>query len=285
MSNIIFTRGIQGSGKSTWAKEFCDKNIDWVRISRDDIRNMRGKYWIPKDEPIITQMEDRLIITALKTGKRVIVDAMNLDKGKALARVNKWSDELGHPLVFEFKDFTGVPLETCIERDLKRPNSIGEKVIRDTWERHLAPEPVVYSEDSSLPRAIICDIDGTLTKMSKRSPYDWHKVRNDELKYQVAEVLSRFASTHRIILMTGRDGCALHDTVIWLDDHSIHYDELYIRPAGNSEKDSIIKKRLFEDNIRGKLYVDFVLDDRNQVVDMWRKELGLMCLQVNYGDF
>lgn len=31
--------------------------------------------------------------------------------------------------------------------------------------------------------------------------------------------------------------------------------------------------------------VKFVLDDRNQVVDMWRKDLGLTCLQVDYGDF
>jgi hypothetical protein len=28
-----------------------------------------------------------------------------------------------------------------------------------------------------------------------------------------------------------------------------------------------------------------VIDDRNQVVDMWRMELGLVCLQVDYGDF
>jgi len=27
------------------------------------------------------------------------------------------------------------------------------------------------------------------------------------------------------------------------------------------------------------------LDDRNQVVDMWRRELALPCFQVNYGDF
>jgi hypothetical protein len=28
-----------------------------------------------------------------------------------------------------------------------------------------------------------------------------------------------------------------------------------------------------------------VLDDRNQVVDMWRNDLGLTCLQVDWGDF
>lgn len=37
--------------------------------------------------------------------------------------------------------------------------------------------------------------------------------------------------------------------------------------------------------IKDKYAVDFVLDDRNCVVDMWRKKLDLACFQVNYGDF
>jgi len=57
-----------------------------------------------------------------------------------------------------------------------------------------------------------------------------------------------------------------------------------MRPAGNTENDAIIKKRLFDENIRDDYDVRFVLDDRNRVVDMWR-EIGLTCLQVDYGDF
>lgn len=58
-----------------------------------------------------------------------------------------------------------------------------------------------------------------------------------------------------------------------------------MREAGNNEKDSIIKRRLFDTYIKDKYDIQFVLDDRNQVVDMWRKDLGLCCLQVDYGDF
>jgi len=32
-------------------------------------------------------------------------------------------------------------------------------------------------------------------------------------------------------------------------------------------------------------FVEFVVDDRQQVVDMWRRTLGLTCVQVDYGDF
>lgn len=35
----------------------------------------------------------------------------------------------------EFKDFF-IPLQKCIERDSKRPNPIGEEVIRKTYERY-----------------------------------------------------------------------------------------------------------------------------------------------------
>lgn len=35
----------------------------------------------------------------------------------------------------EFKDFF-IPLQDCIERDSKRPNPIGEEVIRKTYEKY-----------------------------------------------------------------------------------------------------------------------------------------------------
>lgn len=34
-----------------------------------------------------------------------------------------------------YQDFF-IPLQDCIERDSKRPNPIGEKIIRNTYERY-----------------------------------------------------------------------------------------------------------------------------------------------------
>lgn len=43
------------------------------------------------------------------------------------------------------------------------------------------------------------------------------------------------------------------------------------------------KSELFDKHIRGRYFVDFVLDDRNQVVNFWR-HIGLTCFQVAEGD-
>ena len=290
MSKIIFTRGIQGSGKSTWAKQWCIDHPDWVRINRDDIRNMRGQYWLPKDEGMISEMELELIISALESGKNVVIDAMNLNKerdikGKLDAIRKRLNVNDPITIHHEVYDFTDVSLEECQRRNLIRPNSIDPAVIQRTWEKYLAPEPVVYKENNKLPHCIIVDVDGTLAKMEGRSPYDWDKVSTDRANLPVINMVNNCKDGRRIIVFTGRDGVCLQETEDWLNRNHVVYDEIFIRPEGNTEKDSIIKKRMFEENIRGKYYVDFVVDDRNQVVDMWRKELGLTCFQVDYGNF
>jgi len=60
---------------------------------------------------------------------------------------------------------------------------------------------------------------------------------------------------------------------------------LQMRITGDGRKDAIVKKQLFDEAIRDRYYIEFVLDDRNQVVDMWRDELKLPYFQVYYSDF
>lgn len=44
------------------------------------------------------------------------------------------------------------------------------------------------------------------------------------------------------------------------------------------------KKKIYEDNIKGKYNVQFVLEDNYKCVKMWREQ-GLVCLQPNEGKF
>ena len=88
----------------------------------------------------------------------------------------------------------------------------------------------------------------------------------------------------KIIVVSGRDAVCRDLTVNWLLANGVPFDELYMRPEGNNEKDVIIKRRIFDEKLRDRFTIKFVLDDRNQVVEMWRG-LGLLCCQVADGNF
>jgi hypothetical protein len=57
-----------------------------------------------------------------------------------------------------------------------------------------------------------------------------------------------------------------------------------MRSEYDMRKDSIVKEEIYRQEILGRYNVWLVLDDRNQVVDMWRN-LGLRVLQVAPGNF
>lgn len=133
MAKIILCRGIQGSGKTTWAKQWVLEDPEHrVRFNNDDIRNMLGKYWVPSREPIVTIMKNSFISGAAIFRMDVVIDNMNLnskelDYWKDIARMFNYD--------LEIKNFF-TPLQDCIERDSKRPNPVGEEVIRKTYEKY-----------------------------------------------------------------------------------------------------------------------------------------------------
>lgn len=133
--------------------------------------------------------------------------------------------------------------------------------------------------------AIICDLDGTLAHMTERSPYDYTKVGEDEVDLTIRSILLNFATTHQIIIVTGRPDSCKEDTLDWIQSEALFSpDLLLMREDGDWRKDDVVKKELYESYIEGEYEVEFVLDDRDRVVKMWR-ELGLKCLQVAEGDF
>lgn len=135
--------------------------------------------------------------------------------------------------------------------------------------------------------AILCDIDGTLAHMMGRSPYDWSRVEEDFIDENVREILElyHYNTEVRIILMSGRDEVCRKETIRWLDHHLVSYDELLMRGANDTRKDNVVKMELYNEFIKDRYKVRFILDDRDQVVKMWREELGLVCFQVAPGAF
>lgn len=138
MPKIILCRGIQGSGKSTWAKQWVLEDPEHrVRFNNDDIRNMLGKYWVPSREKIVTEIKKDFMINAMELGYDIVIDNMNLNSNEVTyyKDLAASTSRLISPYIVEFKDFF-IPLEVCIERDSKRENPVGEEIIRATYERY-----------------------------------------------------------------------------------------------------------------------------------------------------
>ena len=142
---------------------------------------------------------------------------------------------------------------------------------------------------------IICDIDGTLADNSHRQhhvrqkPKNWKAwnagISEDRIYEPIRRIVNHFHfAGFEIVLMSGRNEFTREVTEQWLRDYSVFYDRLHMRADGDFRADYIVKEELLNQHIPDKSKVVFVLDDRNQVVDMWRRN-GLTCLQVREGNF
>src|SRR5260221_225045 len=135
------------------------------------------------------------------------------------------------------------------------------------------------------PKAIICDLDGTLALMGDRGPFEMEKCEHDTLNRPVYLMLEacRLAG-YRIILVSGRFERVREMTVEWLMRHRVEWAALHLRADGDYRKDAIVKQEVYERDIKPHYDVVLSLDDRNQSVECWRS-LGIPCFQVAPGDF
>lgn len=296
MKRIIILKGLPASGKSTWAKAEVTAHPNmYKRISKDDMREMLDSgVYSKSNEKFVLALRDHLIIEALKDGKHVIVDDTNLNPvhETEIRRMAKWyAAENKQEIKIEIKEFN-LSLDDCIFRDSQRETPVGKNVIRSMYDKYLKYKDLVsrtplksIQQDESLPRAIICDLDGTLALLNNRSWTEEHLCETDDVNESIKHILEAFKNTHYILLTSGRKDTCKEETERWLKKHNIGYRSLFMRKADDNRRDSIVKYEMYEQHIKDKYYVEFVLDDRDQVVDMWRNKAGLTCLQVNYGNF
>lgn len=311
MKKIKIVVGLSGSGKSTWAKEFCKNNPEWLRINRDDIRKSMlmvplneyhqwesaAKYRIEK---LVTEQHNQLMINALRDGWHVILDNTHLKQSyineyKKLLTEKFESFEISYQLM-------DVPLEICLENDKKREDVVGETVIREQFQKlgslkklltfkteTYTRERFLATQNEDLPRCVLVDIDGTVAQMQGRYPFDWNRVGEDLPKQNIIRLVKALKENgNQIIFFSGRDEVCRNITREWICEYfqwKLSDFQLFMRKSNDQRKDSDIKFELYEEHIRNKYFVELVIDDRQQVVDMWRRKLGLTCLQVDYGDF
>lgn len=318
MIKVEMLVGIPGSGKSTYAKQVVAKDpSNWVRVNNDDLRAMmNGSVWSPDYEKMVTDARNYLIRDALKRGKNVIIDNLNLNR-RHFDDVCKIAKSVNTDVQVYEKAFY-IEFDEAIARNAKREGSarVPDDAMKKWWKesgktqfKFYKPRVEIYKErkgsgpefappvwDDNLQTAVLCDLDGTLALIHGRSPYDASDCDVKDLpNWPVIEtVLAHYKAGRKIIFCSGREDKYMPETIRFIEKYCIddRYSgalkpieyQLFMRKSSDMRKDAIIKEEIYQENIEGKYNVLCVLDDRNQVVDFWRSK-GLTCFQVAPGDF
>jgi predicted kinase len=288
VTTLTLTRGLPGSGKTTWARA----QPGAVRVNRDDLRQMLHGGPLPFGwAEVQVAVAQRAAVEALLTaGVNVICDDTNLRRRhlRDLAEIG-W--RCGADVIV--KDFTDVPVEVCVERDAARPGAgrVGAETIRSLWHRHIEGRTFAELErlpvpPADRPRAVIIDLDGTLALLNGRSPYDEDRVGADGPNHAVIEVVQAMhAAGHRLIFCSGRTERARRASLDWLRRHvGVPVEALHLRSSGDHRPDTVVKAEIYRQWIKDRYQVVGVFEDRASVVRMWRA-LGLTVFQVAEGNF
>jgi len=298
---ILILVGAPGSGKTTFAKYFVRTEEHWIRTNRDEFRamNFADALMSVYEENLLTEIVDSAINTALLRKMNVLIDDTNCKADY----LQHYIDKFGEKASIAFKVFE-LPTEELIARCERRAKETGRsvpigvikkmvkdlEVLKENFDFSTRPINIkskcYANQDITLPKAIICDLDGTLALLGDRNPYDASTAENDELNIPASNLIKSCAKDgYMILLVSGREEKYREPTVKFLQKHEIPYNALWMRREKDYRKDVVIKREIFDREIVGKYYVDFVIDDRKQVVEMWRNELHLTCLQVDFGEF
>lgn len=139
MLELIITRGLPASGKSTWAKTHVISD-GWKRVNKDDLRAMMDcSVYSKSNEKLVLATRDFIIKEALKRGRTVVCDDTNLSP----RMMQQFEDIVyEHNSIYGITDdqkvrlviidtFLNEDIETCIERDAQRTGTanVGKGVI------------------------------------------------------------------------------------------------------------------------------------------------------------
>ena len=152
---------------------------------------------------------------------------------------------------------------------------------------------------NDMKNTVIFDLDGTLADISARrklatkpnGKMDWDIFLNpDNIKLDVpndpvVKMAQLFADDNfNIVIFSGRSDKTKHTTLDWLAHNKVPFNKLVMRDTvRHFMPDNDLKKQLLNEHVDID-DVFLVVDDRQQVVDMWRS-LGLNVFQVADGNF
>ena len=160
------------------------------------------------------------------------------------------------------------------------------------YEQSLSLGGLLYTRrgmDKHPEKIYVFDLDGTIADIQHRvgyikKPYitvkrDYQRFfeecKNDKPGEWIIDIM-RMLPRENIYILSGRNGNVIHESVKWLEENNVPYNKIYMRYRTNYESDEILKLRMIDNGLKEK--IQWIVDDRQRVVDMWR-ENGLKVLQ------
>ena len=132
---LIILCGIPGSGKTTYSKNYIERNKNTVHLSSDAIRKeLYGDENIQGNPSDVFSLMQQRAIEALNNGQDVIYDST------AMTRKDRQGIISVCPRLAKIEcHIIWAPIETCIERDATRNRTVGKDVINKMLKRFQAP--------------------------------------------------------------------------------------------------------------------------------------------------
>lgn len=291
MKKMIILVAPPGAGKSTLAKKYEAEG--YLRINQD----LQGRMYTV------------MFLQAVERGDDIVCDRMNFDDNQRrpfLEQGLKHNYKIEMIVLHESYD-------TCFKRIMARKD---HETIKDEksaraalhtffvkYERPRVSEyfdlKFVYPEGDK-PSAIVVDLDGTLCNVEHRRHFvrregkkDWagffRGIADDTVNQWCKDIAVALSIKHNVVFASGRGQELEQQTRDWLDDNirydlHVHNYQLYMRHQGDHRQDYVAKEIILDFEILTRFKPVFMIDDRQQVVDLWRKR-GFVCLQCDLGDF
>jgi predicted kinase len=291
MGELRLLIGLPGSGKSMYAAKLMQaRPHNWHHINWDEMRRERGMHLRKFNRDEEEQMKKDSFSLAESWGKEggnVLVDNTNLSESTR----NRWRGVAQRASMNYFEDAMPATLQECIDRDSLREGA--ERVGRAVIERMALMSGLISFQPWE--RLVLVDMDGTLADCEHRRQFiregrhDWDNFEaqtlKDEVIYPIMNLVNiLYREGYTIIIVSGRQiDRAGKDTETWLKmKANFQHRHLFMRNGEDSRPDNVVKQEILDKLPKDQ--IAYVLDDRNQVVEMWRKN-GLTCLQVADGNF